>query len=189
MLELTIPKQELLTSREEFVSVPETYLKLEHSLISVKHWEEKWHIPFLDKSKDKTPEQLKDYIKCMTINTVNPIIFDYIPKETMAQIAEYIENPMTATWFSDTDSNGKKKTIQRSNQILTAELIYYYMILFNIPVEFQKWHLNQLITLIRVCKEEEEARNGNAKKQSAKDIARSNAELNAYRRKMLNSKG
>lgn len=188
MLELTIPKQELLTSDEEFLEIPEAHLKLEHSLISVRHWESKWHIPFLDKSKDKTPEQLKDYIKFMTINTVNPIIFDYIPKDAMAQIAEYIENPMTATWFSDKE-NSKKKVFQRNNQTLTAELIHYYMIVYNIPVEFQKWHLNQLITLIRVCKEEEEIRNGNVKKRSAKDIAKSNAELNAYRRKMMNSKG
>ncbi len=179
MLELTIPKQEFLTWDEEFINIPETYLKLEHSLISLKKWEEKWHIPFLDKNKEKTPEQLADYVRCMCINTVqDPAVFNYIPKEYMDKIAEYIENPMTATWFSDKGS--KKNNIQRSNQTLTAELLYYYMIACNIPVEFQKWHLNQLITLIRVCKEEEESRSSSNKKKSASEIARSNAELLLY---------
>ena len=189
MLELTIPKQELLTSNEEFLTIPEANLKLEHSLISVKHWEEKWHIPFLDKNKEKTAEQLKDYIRCMSLNKIDPLVLDHIPKEAMAEIAAYIENPMTATWFSDDKEKKQPNRIQRSNQTLTAELIYYYMITFGIPPEYQKWHLNQLITLIRVCEEEEKNRNGDVKKRSAKDISKSNAELNAYRRKMLNSKG
>ena len=184
MLEITIPEQEFLNhNTNEFYKIPGATLRLEHSLISVKRWEEKWHIPFLKKDPPKTPEQLKDYIRCMTINTgVDPIVYDYLPKDVIDKVAAYIEDPMTATWFGEA---GTKKKTTRQKKIVTAELIYYLMISFNIPVEFQKWHLNQLLTLIQICEEE----NKPPEKKSQAEIARSNRELNEYRKKMFNTRG
>ncbi len=188
MLEISVPAQQIVNEDTyEVTSVPAADLKLEHSLISLKRWEEKWHVPFLRKEPKKTPEQLKDYIRCMSINSnVDPIVFEHLPKDIMDRIAEYIEDPMTATWFGSEVSKDKpKNTI--GERIITAELLYYWMICLNIPVEFQKWHLNQLITLIRVCQEENES--GSKKKRSPSEIARSRKELNEYRKKKLNSRG
>ena len=187
MLEISIPPQEILNNDTyEIIQVPGVDLTLEHSLVSLKKWEEKWHIPFLKKDPPKTPEQLRDYVKCMTINSkvVNPIIYDYIPKDIMDKIAAYIENPMTATWFGINKTN-KSQDNMIDNRIITAELIYYWMICLNIPVEFQKWHLNQLITLIRVCNEE----NKPPEKRSKMEMMQERKMLNEYRKKQYNTKG
>lgn len=186
MLEISIPPQEILNNDTyEIIQVPGADLTLEHSLVSLKKWEEKWHIPFLKKDPPKTPEQLRDYVKCMTINSkvVNPIIYNHIPKEIMDKIAAYIENPMTATWFGSKSNNKSSNMID--NRIITAELIYYWMICLNIPVEFQKWHLNQLITLIRVCNEE----NKPPEKRSKMEMMQERKMLNEYRKRRYNTKG
>lgn len=149
MKEVTIGNLELYDEeKNEFVYLEATTLQLEHSLISLKKWEEKWKVPFLSK-KDKTEEQLRDYIRCMTITpkNVNPKVYKYMPLPIVNEIQEYINDSMTATWFSDNKTIGGQTN---SNQVITAEIIYYWMITFNVPVEFQKWHLNQLLTLIRV---------------------------------------
>lgn len=188
MLEISIPPQEIINNDTyEIIKIPGADLTLEHSLVSLKKWEEKWHIPFLKKDPPKTPEQLRDYVKCMTINSkvVNPIIYKYIPKEIMDKIASYIEDPMTATWFGSKFSNQKPDQYTLDNKIITAELIYYWMICLNIPVEFQKWHLNQLITLIRVCNEE----NKTPEKRSKKEMMDERRRLNEYRKKQFNTKG
>lgn len=187
MLEISIPPQEILNNDTyEIIKIPGVDLTLEHSLVSLKKWEEKWHIPFLKKDPPKTPEQLRDYVKCMTINSkmVNPIIYEYIPKEYMDKIATYIEDPMTATWFNDNKSSNSSKSIM-NDRIITAELIYYWMICCNIPVEFQKWHLNQLMTLIRVCSEE----NKPPEKRNKLEMMQERKRLNEYRRKKYNTKG
>jgi hypothetical protein len=182
MLSITIPKQELWDEEtEEFIHIPETKLQLEHSLISLKKWESKWHKPFLEK-KDKTEEELLDYIRCMTLTqNVNQEIYKYIPQSTFKEILDYIEDPMTATWFSknENSSKGKKK------ETITAEVIYYWMITLQIPVQFEKWHLNQLMTLIRVVN----AKNTQPKKMSAREQLARNARLNKERRAKYHSKG
>lgn len=180
MLQITVPAREIYNEQtNEFINIKEQTLQLEHSLISLSKWESKWCKSFID-SKDKTDEQMFDYVRCMTLTTnVKPEVYKCLSPDNIRQINEYIEAPMTATYFyEDNNKGGKKET-------LTAELIYYYMIANNIPFECQKWHLNRLITLIRVCS----LKNTPPKKMSRRDIMSRNAALNAARRQKMNSKG
>ena len=166
--------------KNEFIEPKYQILQLEHSLVSISKWESKWCRAFLSK-KDMTAEEILDYIKCMTITqNVDPDVYNYITMDNVNEVKRYIEAPMTATTVSE-DRSGKKK----NNEVITAELIYYWMIALQIPFECQKWHLNRLLTLIRVCN----VKNSPSKKRSMRDIMRGNAELNAARRKQLNSRG
>jgi len=180
MLQITIPAVELWDERkQEFVITKEQTLQLEHSLVSISKWESKWCKPFLSK-QEKTFEEILDYIKCMTITqNVDPEVYNYLTNKNIEEINEYINAPMTATYFSD------EKNSKPSREQVTAELIYYWMIAFNIPFECQKWHLNRLLTLIKVCN----IKNQPPKKRSKKEIMSRNAALNAARRKQLNTKG
>lgn len=179
MLQITIPSTELWDEKkEEFVYVKEKTLQLEHSLVSLSKWESKWNKSFLSK-REKTDEETIDYIKCMTITqNVDPEIYNRLPRDVIQQIYEYINAPMTATVFSD-----NKKTPSR--EAITSELIYYWMIALNIPFECQKWHLNRLLTLIRVC----EVKNAPPKKRSAREIMSRNAAINAANKKRFNTTG
>lgn len=180
MLQITIPAVEQWDeSAQEFVYSKAQTLQLEHSLISLSKWESKWHKPFLSKT-EKTTEETIDYIRCMTLTqNVKSEVYSNLSVENILQVNEYIENPMTATTFAE-DRNGKK-----SREIVTAELIYYWMISLNIPVEFEKWHLNRLLTLIRVCN----IMNQPPKKRSRGEIMSRNAALNAARKRQLNTNG
>lgn len=181
--EITIPDQSIWDERSElFINVKGATLCLEHSLISLSKWESKWHIPFLGKN-EKTAEQVEDYIRCMTLTQhVNPEVYHYIPSSIMKEIFDYIEDPMTATWFSKVDEG--KGGINRGETI-TAEIVYYWMVTLNIPVQFEKWHLNRLLTLIRVIN----AKNAPAKKMSKREILARNRQLNAARRAKSKSRG
>lgn len=180
MLTITIPAIELYDEdKNEFMSIKEQTLQLEHSLISLSKWESKWCKAFLAKDQ-KTLDETIDYIKCMTITSnVNPIVYRFLTKENINSINKYIEAPMTATTFYEDQQKG------RGREIVTSELIYYWMISLNIPMECQKWHLNRLLTLIRVCN----IKNTPPKKMSRRDIMSRNAALNAARRKQLNTNG
>lgn len=179
MLKIIIPEYELFNEQtEEFITVNEQSLILEHSLISISKWESKWHKPFLGPS-EKTVEQVNDYIKCMTINSnVSEDIYNHLTREQYSKINEYISNPMTATTINEV--KGGKNT-----EILSAELIYYYMITANIPFECEKWHINRLMTLIKVC----QIKSQPEKKRDPREVMRSNAAINAARKKQLNTKG
>jgi hypothetical protein len=166
-------------TKEEFVEAKTQVLQLEHSLISLSKWESKWCKPFLSNIQ-KSNEEILDYIKYMTLTSnVDPDVYSHLTVENFKEIDSYINAPMTATTFSE-DKNGK-----RNREIITAELIYYWMIALNIPFECQKWHLNRLLTLVRVCN----IKNQPPKKRSRRDTASSYAAMNAARRKQLNSKG
>ena len=179
MLLLTIPARELFDNeKQEFIKTPECTIQLEHSLVSLSKWEAKWGKPFLSK-EPKTSVEIIDYLKCMTITqNVNPQVYNSLSNENIDLINKYIDKPMTATTFNEVNNT-------RSREIITSELIYYWMISLNIPMECQKWHLNRLLTLIRVCN----IKNQPPKKMNRKDIMSRNAALNAARRKKLNSKG
>lgn len=165
--------------KEEFVEAKTQVLQLEHSLISLSKWESKWCKPFLSNGQ-KTEEEIMDYIKNMTLTpNVDPDVYLHLSAENYREIDAYINAPMTATTFYE-DKNSK-----RSRDIITAELIYYWMIALNIPFECQKWHLNRLLTLVRVCN----LKNAPPKKMSKRDIMSRNAQLNAARRKQFNTKG
>lgn len=180
MLTITNPARELWDEgREEFTSTKEQTLSLEHSLISISKWEAKWHKPFLSREA-KNYEETVDYIRCMTLTQkVDPQVYYALTEENLRRINQYIEDPMTATWFSEEKKGG------RSREIVTSELIYYWMVALQIPWECEKWHLARLLTLIRIC----EIKNQPPKKRSKRDILSRNAALNAARRKRLNSKG
>ena len=180
MLQIIIPGQELWDdANEEFTHSKDVTLMLEHSLVSLSKWESKWHKAFLGK-EEKTTEEIMDYIKCMTLTqNVNPEVYSRLSSENLEQIKQYIEDPHTATTIYE-DPNGPK-----NREKITSELIYYWMISLNIPVEFQKWHLNRLLTLIRVCN----IKNSPPKKMSQRQIMARNASLNAARKQRLNTKG
>lgn len=177
MISITVLPVELWDEeKQEFIyKGKKQTLQMEHSLVSISKWESKWGKPFLGK-QDKTLEEIQDYIKFMTITqNVDPEVYECLTKNNIEQIRQYIESPMTATFFSKEEGGGP------SRRIITSELIYCWMIMLNIPFECQKWHLNRLLTLIRVCKNE----NSPSQKRSAKD----RAALNAARRKRLNTRG
>ena len=188
MLTITIPPKEYFDeSKGEFVNLgnkKDVVLELEHSLISLKKWESKWKVPFLEKNPPKTNEQTMDYIRCMTITkNVPPDVYDRIPNEIFPQILNYIQDPMTATWFSNAPQTQTKQ--KNKPEILTSEIIYYKMISHNIPMECQKWHLNSLITLIRVFN----LKNSNPKKMNKKDMLAERKAMNKTRREAARSKG
>lgn len=179
MLQLVInSREEWNETSQEFVYTKGQTLQLEHSLVSISKWESKWCKPFLSKDQ-KTPEETLDYIRCMTITqNVDPKVYEMLTRDHVQQVNDYIESPMTATYVREMPG-------PKSREIITSELIYYWMISYNIPFECQKWHLNRLLTLIRVCS----IKNAPAKKHSSRDIMSRNAALNAARRQQMNSKG
>lgn len=165
--------------KQEFVEPITVTLQLEHSLVSLSKWESKWCKSFFSKQA-KTTEEIIDYIKCMTITqNVNPEVYQHLTRTNIQQIEDYIEAPMTATYFPKDKKSGS------SRETITSELIYYWMIALNIPFECQKWHLNRLLTLVRVCN----IKNQPPKKMSKRQIMSRNASLNAARRQQLNTKG
>lgn len=179
MLKITIPEREMFDeATQEFIKTKEYTLQLEHSLVSLSKWEAKWRVPFLSKEK-KTIEQTIDYVRCMTITqNIDPVVYNGLTNENLDAINKYIEDPMTATTFS-------KRPIGSSGEIVTSELIYYWMIALNIPMECQRWHLNRLLTLVKVCN----IKNEPGKKMSRNEIMNRNSALNAARRKAMHSKG
>lgn len=180
MLRITIPAQEQWNEKtQEFEYTKKQTLQLEHSLVSLSKWESKWCKPMLSK-KSKTAEETIDYVRCMTITqNVNPEVYTYLTDENIQEITQYIDAPMTASWFSDTGNSGNNR------EQITSELIYYWMITLNIPFECQKWHLNRLLTLIQICN----IKNQPNKKMSRREIMNRNAALNAQRKKSLHTKG
>ena len=175
MLEIYVPisQEEWDEINEVFIPPKTVKLQLEHSLISLQKWESKWHKPFFSKA-EKSSEETIDYIKCMTLTqNVNPEIYDLLSESNVDDIQKYIGDPMTATTFSDKNSG------KGSREIVTAELVYYWMLSLNIPFECRKWHINQLLTLIRVCN----VKNEPPKKRSKADLINHHRAVNAARRK------
>lgn len=181
MLTIKIPAKKLFDEETEtFISTEETVLNLEHSLFSLSKWESLYKKPFLARKGDvRTPDEMRNYIRCMTLNdNVNPMVYYCLTTENIQQITEYMEDKMTATTINHVDN-------KPSRDIITAELIYHWMVALQIPFECQHWHLNKLLTLIEVC---------NIKSQPPKKMGRRqtmarNKALNAQRRRATGSKG
>lgn len=177
MLTLTIPDSSLWSdSKQEFIKVKGTTFSLEHSLVAISKWESKWHIPYFSKYHTKTEEQALDYVKCMTITqNVNPLVYLCLGDKELLQIKNYIDDTMTATTFTENAPEGSAP--KQNNKIITAEEIYYMMIKLQIPIEFQKWHINRLLTLIHVFN----VKDAPPKKMNSKDWAKQRKSLNAAR--------
>lgn len=166
--------------KNEFIYCKPTSIQIEHSLISLSKWESKWHKPFYHPINNKSTEELLDYIRCMTLTqNVKPEVYFQLTNANMKEIQDYIDDSMTATTFSNHGSGPPCR------DIITAELIYYWMIAYNIPVEFEKWHLNRLLTLIRICA----IKNSKPTKMSKKALLSRNQALNAARKKQFNTSG
>ena len=184
MLSVTVPPTEAYdVEKQRFVKVTDRCytISLEHSLVSLSKWEMRWKRPFLGEKK-LTDEALIDYIRCMTLTQNVPgCVYDALASNTelLQKITSYIEDPMTATTIKEQDKGSPRR------DVITSEVIYYMMIELNIPVEFQKWHLNRLLTLIRVIN----IKQGKSKKMSPSAIRAQNRELNAMRRARMNSSG
>lgn len=182
MLKIHIPETEAYSDRyEKFINVKATDIVLEHSLISISKWEAKYHKPFIDNNVEKTNDELVDYIRFMSLSSnVDPNAFKVIPQKEMDRIIEYIKDSQSATTFSD-EKNGRA-----SREIITSELIYYWMVALQIPFECQKWHINRLLTLVKICNIKN---NPDKHKMSKSDIYAQNRMLNAKRRAKLHSRG
>lgn len=181
MLEISIAARDLFDERtQEFISFKGALIKLEHSLLSISKWEAKWHRPFLSDKIKMSEEELIDYIRCMTITqNVCPETYYALSNDNIEEIRRYIDNPMTATWFNDKDKAGNKR------KTITSEIIYYWMVSLGIPFSCEKWHLNRLLTLIRVCNIESAPK----KRMSKGDIYKQNSTINRARRQMMGSRG
>ena len=179
MLTIIVPSTELYDEKNnEFILVKEQTIVLEHSLVSIAKWESKWKKSYLS-SNDKTYEETLDYIKCMTITkNVNPLIYKSLNSSALKSIQNYINDPMTATYFSEVGNRPGKS-------IITAEVVYYWMVALGIPFECQKWHFNRLMALIKVC----DIKQNPGKKMSRREILTRNQALNEERKRKYNTKG
>lgn len=181
MLKVIAQTSEMWDEAANQFIVPVTFeLELEHSLVSVSKWESKWEKPYID--SEKSDAEALDYVRCMNMApNVPPEIFDRMSQDTINEITAYINAKMTATWFTEEKAKPGRK------EVITSEIIYYWMIALNIPPEFETWHLNRLITLIRVCNQ----KNAPAKKstQSKADMAADRRRLNAQRKAKYNTSG
>ena len=179
-IEISIPETRLWDPiKEEFLYVKEQKLLLEHSLLSISKWEARWKKPYLN--SDKTPVEIVDYLKCMTLTKhVDPNVYYAIPEAELQRLQEYITDPMTATTITNHEQKKSNK-----KEIITAEILYWQMAQLNIDLEWEKRHLNRLLTLIQVCAIKSQP----PKKMSKADVMRQNKALNAARRKKYHSRG
>ena len=178
MLRIIVPGGEYYDEeKNEFIYQKDQELQMEHSLISISKWEAKWKIAY-NKDREKSPEEILDYFRCMTINRVDPDVYERLTEQNINDIISYMNDPMTACYF-DNDNSAKSK------DVMTSEMIYYYMIVLGIPFECEKWHFNKLLALIEVCS----IKNKPEKTMSRADLLRKNARLNAARKKAHHTKG
>lgn len=164
---------------QEFVTVGDFVIELEHSLASLSKWESIYEKPFLGKD-EKTSEEVFGYIRAMIITpNISPELFSRLSSENLSAVNTYINSKASATWFRD-DS-----TAPSNRNVITAEVIYHWMISFRIPLECEHWHLNRLFTLLKIAS----AKNDKPKKMNDGQIAARNREVNEKRRAELGTSG
>ncbi len=180
MLKIVVPESEQFDSATEtFIYTKKQVLSLEHSLVSVSKWEAKWNKPYFSR-KPRTWDESVDYVRCMTLTqNVNPNVYTAITPDIFRRVSAYIEAPMTATTFPKT---GKRNT---NREIVTSEVIYYWMVCYGIPFECQKWHLNRLLTLIQIYN----VKSQKPQKMPLSEVVSRNRALNAMRKKQWNTRG
>lgn len=188
MLKVTLNGGELWDPiKQEFYYPKGQEITIEHSLVSVSKWESKWKTFFIG-NKDITVEQFVDYVRCMTITqNVNPELYKvlYNDPELIKTIAEYMADSMTATTINEAALKMASGNKMISSKRITSELIYYWMTALNIPFECQKWHINRLLTLIKVASIESQP----PKKMNKADAMRQQASINAMRKAKHRTRG
>lgn len=180
MLKLIIQTNEMFDEvTETFIDSDEVVLYLEHSLLSLSKWESEHEKPFLGPG-EKTPEEILSYIKAMIITPdYSEEILNKFNRTTFLKINDYIDSKQSATTF------GEMPKVTGRREVITSELIYYWMVAFNIPFECEKWHLNRLFSLIRICN----VKQSKPKKMSRSELAERNRHLNAQRKASLGTRG
>ena len=178
MLQITIPPIEKYNeSTNQFITTKSQTIKLEHSLVSISKWEAKWLKPFL--STERNSEETYDYIRCMCLTqNADPDCFYNLTEDNINDICDYISSPMSATTF-------KKERVKPNREIVTSELIYYWMVQYNIPFECQKWHIQRLLNLIRICG----IKNAPPKKVSNREFMAERRALNEARKAEMHTHG
>lgn len=180
MLKIVIEGEEFYNEEEKtFETINDVHLELEHSLVSVSKWESIYEKPFLTPGV-KSSEEIFDYIKAMVLTpNVDLDVLYTCSQKNLDKIQQYIDSNQSATTF------GVMPERRGPGEIITSELIYYWIVSFNIPFECQYWHLNRLFSLIRICN----IKNSKPKRMSRNEIAQRNRELNAQRRERLGTSG
>lgn len=177
-LDIELVPEQWDEKKEEFIPPVVATIELEHSLVSLSKWESKYCKPFIS-TESKTNEETLDYIKFMTLTPdVDPSVYEHLSERNINAINEYIDAPMTATTVPNTNTGGGRETV-------TAELVYYWMIALTIPPQYDTWHLNKLLTLIKVCN----FKNQTPKPLSRQDAISRNKAINEANRKKYNTKG
>ena len=180
MLTITVKGVEFFDEEKNEFVYPESFeLQLEHSLVSLSKWESKFEKPFLGPG-ERTNEEVFGYIKAMILTPDVPEeVLDRLSEENLTAINRYMDAKMTATWFNDAPGAPKNR------EVVTAELIYYWMFSAGIPIDCERWHLQRLITLIRVF----DAKSQKPKPMNKAEAARQRAELVEKRRRELGTRG
>ena len=180
MLRLIIEGDESFDDETQtFSKVDDVVIELEHSLISLSKWESKYQVPFLS-SDEKPSEQVFGYLQAMIIDPdIDPDVMYLCTQANVIEIQEYIDSPQSATTF------GSMPTRRGPGEVITSELIYYWMVAFNIPFECEYWHLNRLFSLIRICN----IKNSPPESVSRNELAQRYADLNAQRKAELGTRG
>lgn len=172
MFTIKIPPLEIFDDElEEFRQFGADEITFEHSLYTIARYEEATHKPYYDTRSDE--DNLFSYMPYMAIKPPkDPSAFFRIPQDELAKLKSWMEDSHTATWFSKDDDNSPER------EIVTAELIYYWMTEYRIPFECERWHINRLMTLIQVCARKKSP----PKQKSQAEIIREHRALNQKRR-------
>lgn len=190
VLEITIPVTERWNDAlQKFEELTKEYvLHLKHTLVSISKWEQEWHEPFL--KTEKTYEQTCDYIRCMTLDENVPSeVYEFIPDKEIVRVNEYIADKATATWINEPPDAKREGESRAKSIVITNELVYCWMIESNIPVEFENWHFNRLMTLIKVVQRRQQESDPNRKKMSKAELANYHREtLKANRARLRKGK-
>ena len=186
MLYLTLSKKDLFDEENErFISLPPVELQLEHSLSSLSKWESKYKKPFLTNTKKfaKTKQEMLDYYIMMSQGEVDPNVFSFMTVDESQQIDAYLKDPQTATWI---DNSMSTKSATMYHEEITAEVIYTWLVMFNIPFEVQYWNINRLLTFIQVYQIKQ---SGTKPQPVTSDYLNQRRELNEQRKALYQTNG